>query len=110
MTVLNNEVMKKSDVRLWYRCLYRSALRAVQFSSPARYVVRDQLRSAFRNDTIPDSHTLQRTNWFLQTAAVERGLEHKILKNLIRVAQQKSERKLWKANYLQGLNRDGKPL
>ncbi|KAF9870129.1 mitochondrial carrier protein [Colletotrichum karsti] len=103
--------MKKSDILGWYRRLYRNSLRAVQFSSPSRYVVRDQLRAAFRRtDEIPDKHTLQRTNWFLQTAAAERGLEHKILKNLIRMAQDRSRLKPWKSTYLQGVSHDTKPL
>ncbi|KAL7934910.1 hypothetical protein V8C35DRAFT_300150 [Trichoderma chlorosporum] len=74
-----------------YRGLYRGLLRAVQYSAPARYVVRDQLRAAFRErDASLDREGVKRTVWFLEAAAKERGLEHKILKNLIRVRLDRS--------------------
>ncbi len=68
-----------------YRHLYRALLHAVQFSKPARFVVRDQLRTAFRRDD-PKGFNQQRisnTLVFLDGAARERGLEHRILRNLI---------------------------
>lgn len=69
-----------------YRRLYRSLLQAVQYATPARYVARDQLRAAFREpDAALDPEGVKRTVWFLQAASKERGLEHKILKNLIEV-------------------------
>lgn len=76
-----------------YRHLYRGLLRAVQYSSPARYVARDQLRAAFREPpalqaiSSPARHeeAIKRTRWFIEAAAKERGIEHKILKNLLRV-------------------------
>ncbi|KAK1242082.1 hypothetical protein MKX07_000068 [Trichoderma sp. CBMAI-0711] len=71
-----------------YRRLYRSLLQAVRYSAPARYVVRDQLRAAFRERSGAaelDGEGVKRTVWFLEAAARERGLEHKILKNLVRV-------------------------
>ncbi|KAM0264676.1 hypothetical protein ACHAQJ_000501 [Trichoderma viride] len=74
------------DITQAYRRLYRGLLRAVKYSAPARYVVRDQLRAAFRERNASlDSEGVKRTVWFLEAAAKERGLEHKILKNLIRV-------------------------
>ncbi|KAH0431732.1 hypothetical protein CcaCcLH18_06907 [Colletotrichum camelliae] len=98
-------------VRLWYRILYRNALRAVQFSVPARYVVRDQLRAAFREENAKLDHRVcQRTNWFLQNAAQDRGLEHKILKNLTFIAYERYKKKLWKVNYLKDNDRKHKPL
>ncbi|KAL0940765.1 mitochondrial carrier protein [Colletotrichum truncatum] len=103
--------MSKADILLWYRCLYRSALRAVQFSVPARYIVRDQLRAAFRSESeVLDKHVAQRTNWFLQSAAKERGLEHKILKNLVQAAKQRNQKKSWKTDYRKGIELQGKPL
>lgn len=76
----------KLDITTAYRRLYRGLLRAVQYSAPARYVVRDQLRAAFRErDAVLDREAVKRTVWFLDAAAKERGLEHKILKNLVRV-------------------------
>ncbi|CAK7241558.1 MAG: hypothetical protein STHCBS139747_003021 [Sporothrix thermara] len=82
-----------------FRSLYRSALRAVQFSKPARYVVRDQLRAAFRgqrttltsaanNDGAQpfDPERIRRTVWFLNAAAASRGIEHRVLSNLLKTA------------------------
>ncbi|TVY19031.1 hypothetical protein LARI1_G002042 [Lachnellula arida] len=68
-----------------YRHMYRALLRGVQFSKPARYVARDQLREAYRNGKPSnfDSRKIQRTLEFLGGAAKERGLEHKILRNLL---------------------------
>ncbi|GAO16263.1 hypothetical protein UVI_02000420 [Ustilaginoidea virens] len=70
-----------------YRHLYRSLLRAVQYAPPWRYVARDQLRAAFRDPGAGalDAEGAKRTLWFLQAAARERGLEHRVLKNLLRV-------------------------
>ncbi|OAA46369.1 hypothetical protein NOR_03122 [Metarhizium rileyi] len=70
-----------------YRHLYRCLLQAVQYSAPARYIARDQLRCAFRDKAGRelDAEGVRRTMWFLEAAARERGLEHTILKNLLRV-------------------------
>ncbi|PTB66458.1 DUF1763-domain-containing protein [Trichoderma citrinoviride] len=85
------------DVTHAYRRLYRSLLQAVRYSAPARYVARDQLRAAFREKekkpgqhgasaaAVLDGEGVKRTVWFLEAAARERGLEHRILKNLVRV-------------------------
>ncbi|PMD45042.1 DUF1763-domain-containing protein [Hyaloscypha variabilis F] len=71
-----------------YRHLYRGLLRAVQFSKPARYVARDQLRRAFRTEH-PSSFNqekIDRTVEFLGFAAKEAGLEHRIVRNLLHTA------------------------
>lgn len=67
-----------------YRQLYRGLLHAVQFSKPSRYLARDQLRIAFRRGDPAsfDQQKIIRTVEFLKYAARERGLEHKIVKNL----------------------------
>ncbi|UNI19946.1 hypothetical protein JDV02_006088 [Purpureocillium takamizusanense] len=77
----------RTDMIHAYRHLYRALLQAVQFSSPARYVARDQLRAAFRDGggAAWDPEGARRTLWFVQAAARERGLEHRVLKNLLRV-------------------------
>ncbi|KAK3488361.1 hypothetical protein B0T13DRAFT_451815 [Neurospora crassa] len=69
-----------------YRHLLRWSLRAVQFSKPARFVVRDTLRAAFRdkNGTFEPSR-VKSTLWFLESAATYVGVEHKIIKNLVHV-------------------------
>ncbi|KAJ6441870.1 complex 1 protein (LYR family) domain-containing protein [Purpureocillium lavendulum] len=84
---LHHETMTAGmDIIHAYRHLYRGLLRAVQFSSPARYVARDQLRAAFRETGAAwDAEGAKRTLWFVQAAARERGLEHRVLKNLLRV-------------------------
>ncbi|CAK7267378.1 hypothetical protein SEPCBS119000_002516 [Sporothrix epigloea] len=91
--------MSNAELVKAYRNLYRSALRAVQFSKPARYVVRDQLRAAFRGQRTTltsaannegaqpfDPERIRRTVWFLNAAAASRGMEHRILSNLLKTA------------------------
>jgi hypothetical protein len=71
-----------------YRNLYRGLLHAVQYSKPARYVARDQLRKAFRTEE-PSSFNqekIDRTVKFLGFAARETGLEHRIVRNLLHTA------------------------
>ena len=89
-----------------YRHLYRGLLQAVQYSVPARFIGRDQLRSAFRQrGGTFDEEGVKRTIWFLKAAAKETGLEHKIVKNLLRVAyaRTRKSRPLWKP-IVRGLN------
>ncbi|KAK7978299.1 hypothetical protein PG996_004344 [Apiospora saccharicola] len=70
-----------------YRHLYRGLLHAVQFSKPARYVARDQLRAAFRRDgAVFDPQGVAITIDFLDAAARSRGPEHKVLKNILMIA------------------------
>lgn len=70
-----------------YRHLYRGLLHAVQFSKPARYTARNQLRRAFREEGAKyDSRGIARTIRFLEAATRERGPEHRVLKNLIFIA------------------------
>jgi hypothetical protein len=87
--------MSKLEILHGYRHLYRAMLRAVQFSNRSRYVARDHLRKSFRNemDTL-DPEAIKRTRWFLEAAAKERGLEHKILKNLVRKLPQPQDHKV----------------
>ncbi|KAK8086330.1 hypothetical protein PG994_001304 [Apiospora phragmitis] len=70
-----------------YRHLYRGLLHAVQFSKPARYVARRQLRTAFEEDeAVFNPQGVARTIAFLDAAARSRGPEHKVLKNLLIIA------------------------
>ncbi|XWX01857.1 hypothetical protein V2A60_009886 [Cordyceps javanica] len=92
-----------------YRHLYKGLLRGVQYSIPARYIVRDQIRLAFRQDpaaSAPTSHgeaapavagpeawdagAIKRTLWFLSAAGRENGLEHRILRNLVRMHSERA--------------------
>lgn len=68
-----------------YRHLYRALLHAVQYSKPARYTARDQLRDAFRKEdsSLFSKKKVERTVEFLNIAAREKGLEHQLVKTLI---------------------------
>ncbi|ROT40252.1 DUF1763-domain-containing protein [Sodiomyces alkalinus F11] len=77
--------MSREEIIHAYRHLYRGLLHAVQFATKGRFVARDQLRRAFRDKNATfDREAVKRTIWFVEAAARERGLEHKILKNLIK--------------------------
>lgn len=67
-----------------YRRLYRAGLGSVQYSTPARYVVRDKLRHAFRHSPITRFNTMRVENTieFLTNATHYTGIEHRIIKNL----------------------------
>ncbi|KAF3924216.1 hypothetical protein ABW21_db0202508 [Orbilia brochopaga] len=93
------------DIIRAYRHLLRAGLRAVQYSTPARYAIRDKLRQAFISETpqnanvytSPASHIptvfpktfsqtrIDNTVRFLNTAATRRGMEHEIVRNLCHV-------------------------
>lgn len=70
-----------------YRRLLRTSLQAVQYSTPARYQVKDILRDSFRNSSaaafIP--RRIENTIGFLEKAVEHNGLEHKILRNILHV-------------------------
>ena len=68
-----------------YRNLFRAGLRAVRYSRPARYEIRDILRDTFRSSP-PQNFNLRRvhnTVKFLENAEKYHGFEHRILKNLL---------------------------
>ena len=77
----------RSEVILAYRHVYKHLLRAVQYSKPARFVARDRVRRVFRKSTEEnyDASRIARTLQFLDAAAKVKGLEHKIVKNLMHV-------------------------
>ncbi|KAM0249130.1 hypothetical protein ACHAP5_003070 [Fusarium lateritium] len=86
--------MANIEVIRAYRNLYRNLLKAVQYSVPARFVARDQIRRAFREPGATyDERGIKRTIWFFKAAAREKGLEDKILKNLLRVQQMRYRKK-----------------
>ncbi|KAJ2994250.1 hypothetical protein NUW58_g1603 [Xylaria curta] len=75
-----------------YRHLYRGLLHAVQFSKPARFTARNQLRRAFREKGAKYDHRgIARTIRFLEAATRERGLEHRVLKTLLIIAWSRYE-------------------
>ncbi|KAH8678075.1 hypothetical protein BX600DRAFT_431379 [Xylariales sp. PMI_506] len=78
--------MTQLEVVHAYRNLYRHGLRAVQFSKPARYVLRDKLRVGFREKGAKlEPVRIARTVQFLGSATKSSGLEHKVLKNLLMI-------------------------
>ena len=104
--------MANGQIVTAYRHLYRRLLQAVQYASPARHVARDQLRTAFREPGAAyDGEGVKRTIWFLEAAARERGLEHRILKNLIRVRlAQLRQLRSWRKTLHDSKQRYGCPL
>lgn len=80
-------VTSARDIARSYRRLYRHGLQAVQYSAPARYVLRDEMRHAYRNNSIVDFNVerIENTVQFLCSAAREKGWAHRIVKNLIHV-------------------------
>jgi hypothetical protein len=74
-----------SEIITAYRALYRTGLRAIQYSAPARFVLRDRLRRAFRESPITDfePHRITNTLEFLNGAAQSTGLEHHVLRNVL---------------------------
>jgi len=80
-----------------YRHLMRAGLRAVCFSKPSRYIIRDILREGFRDKKATfEPVAIERTILFLQ-AAQRKGFEHKLLKTLTRVSwdRRRTERIRW---------------
>ncbi|KXL48053.1 hypothetical protein M433DRAFT_64647 [Acidomyces richmondensis BFW] len=75
------------ELCLAYRHLLQHGLRAVRYSRPARFVVRDRLRLAFRSPTSTyDADRTARTLEFLRGAADSAGgIEHRILKGWVHV-------------------------
>ena len=72
-----------------YRNLYRAALRATLYSSPARFIIRNRLRSAFRAPPNKQKHPfdplrINRTLLFLRSAAESPNLERRVVRNLVR--------------------------
>lgn len=77
----------KEEVLRSYRHLYRHGLHAIQYASPARYTLRDELRHAYRHGSPADfgPKKVENTIAFLISATKVRGLAHVILKNLLYV-------------------------
>ena len=68
------------------RHLMRAGLRAVCFSTPSRFIIRDILREGFRDKKATfEPVAIERTILFLQAAQCK-GFEHKLLKTLTRVS------------------------
>ena len=69
-----------------YRHLLRTSLQAIRYAKPARFTLQSHLRSSFRNPTSAfDSQQISQTLEFLNNAAKYKGLEDKIVRNLLHV-------------------------
>jgi hypothetical protein len=79
--------MSNREIIQAYRSLLRSSLRAVQYSSPARSIVTTRLRRAFRSSPISEFCPLRVSNTvhFLENAAKDRGMEHRVVRNLVTI-------------------------
>lgn len=77
--------MSSQELVHTYRKLYKTGLQAIRFSSPAKYQLRDILRSRFRDSpSLPyDGSRIANTLRFLKRAKRNNGTEHKIIKNLL---------------------------
>ena len=75
----------RQEILRSYRHLYRRSLHAVQYATPARYTLKILLENAYRNGNAADydAQKISNTLTFLDGAAKEKGLEHKLLKNLL---------------------------
>jgi len=89
----------KQDIIKAYRNLYRAGLRAVQYSAPARYTLRDRLRRAFRASPASDfdQQRILNTLEFLDGATKTTGIEHHIVRGLLMVWW--DEPYQWRARY-----------
>ena len=78
--------MDKGYIRSLYRRLWRAGHYAVQNRAPAKYIVRQKLRHAFRTETeIPNAREIANTETFLRTAGRRRGVENNIVRTLCQV-------------------------
>ncbi|KAK9470296.1 uncharacterized protein V1510DRAFT_423511 [Dipodascopsis tothii] len=76
-----------SRARALYRSVWRLSMRAIRKSSPQRYYLRRILRNFFTDpEIVYEPVKFENTLLFLEAAEKYRGLEHKILKNLLHVA------------------------
>ncbi|KTW26737.1 hypothetical protein T552_02741 [Pneumocystis carinii B80] len=73
--------MNSAEVRTLYRQFLRIGRQAVCDSIPAKYIIRDKIRAAFRV-LPPPTERINNTLQFLVRASKRKGLEHAILKNL----------------------------
>ena len=78
-------VTRSQEIVRSYRHIYRHAMYAVQYAAPAKYTLKALLANAYRTGNAADFDTqkISNTLTFLDGAAKEKGLEHKILKNLL---------------------------
>lgn len=85
-TTQDNKTQMSQEIVHAYRHLLRTSLQAVRYAKPARFTLQSHLRSSFRNPTSAfDSQQISQTLEFLHNAAKYKGLEDKIVRNLLQV-------------------------
>lgn len=99
------------SIVLAYRHLYRAGLRAVSYTTPNRYVIRDRLRRAFRESPITDyePERIANTIAFFNNAARDRGMEHRLVKSLCRVWLREKQQWIHKAAEWNRFRRKSRP-
>jgi hypothetical protein len=87
LLLASNDPMTDKAILHAYRHLYRNALRATHHSSPAKHVIRETIRTAFRTESAAhfNPQRVKNTEDFLKRAERDTGMEHRILKNLLHV-------------------------
>ncbi|KAJ5761898.1 uncharacterized protein N7511_005280 [Penicillium nucicola] len=86
-----------------YRHLYRQGLKAIQYSTPGRYMVLKTIRKAYRSPSEQfDPTKIAKTLRFLEQATEVAGMEHKILRNIL-MARYWEQDHLTKDSRLRGL-------
>ncbi|KAI5286190.1 hypothetical protein KEM52_002108 [Ascosphaera acerosa] len=82
---------RTAALRIAYRHLLRDGLRCIRYAQPARHVLRDTVRRAFRQRGGPTPHDgfdpdrVVNTLRFLRRAGEYVGTEHHVVKNLLHV-------------------------
>ncbi|KAG4303463.1 hypothetical protein PCK1_000427 [Pneumocystis canis] len=80
--------MNQAEVRALYRQFWRVGHQAVRHAIPAKYIIHDKIREAFRA-SCPSVEKINNTLEFLINAGERKGLEYAILKNLCRLHHSK---------------------
>ncbi|KAI5263802.1 hypothetical protein E4T47_08935 [Aureobasidium subglaciale] len=69
-----------------YRHLLRSSLQAIRYAKPARFTLQSHLRDSFRNPKVAfNDQEITQTLEFLSNAAKYKGVEEKVVRNLMHV-------------------------
>lgn len=78
-------VASSQEIVRSYRQLYRRGLHAVKYAAPGRYTLKILLENEYRTGNAADfdAQKINNTLTFLEGAAKDKGLEHKIVKNLL---------------------------
>lgn len=84
---MNSAAPSSLAIRHAYRHLFRQALKAINYATPQRHVLKKTIRSSFRSLPAEEfsPRKIENTMRFLERATDVVGGEHKIVKNLMLV-------------------------